>query len=179
MISCIGNHEVVGGYHAKRSDSPAVSERVRRPVPRADVQRARHRRLLEPGAARYESHRAGRRRADRWLEKTLAERQERPHLIVANHVPAYPSYRDPDPHDGAARHRRGAAQTLVPALRKVQGRRRARAPRPHLQADAPAHRRHIDKNGVLYLGDGSWGKLRVPHTPENGPTWRRSPRRIT
>jgi hypothetical protein len=24
-------------------------------------------------------------------------------------------------------------------------------------------------NGLLYLGDGSWGKLRTPHTPEELP----------
>ena len=30
------------------------------------------------------------------LAKTLADRQDRPHLIVANHVPAYPSFRAPD-----------------------------------------------------------------------------------
>ncbi len=28
---------------------------------------------------------------------------------------------------------------------------------------------HIDKRGVLYLGDGSWGKLRRPATPEQRP----------
>ena len=28
---------------------------------------------------------------------------------------------------------------------------------------------HVDKNGVIYLGDGSWGKLRVPKTPEERP----------
>jgi hypothetical protein len=27
----------------------------------------------------------------------------------------------------------------------------------------------IDKNGVLYLGDGSWGKLRAPKKPEQRP----------
>jgi hypothetical protein len=27
----------------------------------------------------------------------------------------------------------------------------------------------IDKNGVLYLGDGSWGKLRVPKKGEDRP----------
>ena len=26
-----------------------------------------------------------------------------------------------------------------------------------------------DKNGVLYLGDGSWGKLRIPKKPEERP----------
>jgi hypothetical protein len=28
---------------------------------------------------------------------------------------------------------------------------------------------HHDKNGVVYLGDGSWGKLRVPKKPEERP----------
>ena len=26
-----------------------------------------------------------------------------------------------------------------------------------------------DKYGVIYLGDGSWGKLRIPKTPEERP----------
>jgi hypothetical protein len=37
--------------------------------------------------------------------------------------------------------------------------------RTHRMADG-----HIDeKRGVLYLGDGSWGRLRSPHTPEERP----------
>ena len=35
-----------------------------------------------------------------WLTRVLADRQERPHLIVANHVPAYPSY-EPMPRGGS------------------------------------------------------------------------------
>jgi hypothetical protein len=27
----------------------------------------------------------------------------------------------------------------------------------------------VDKNGVTYLGDGSWGKLRAPRSPEERP----------
>jgi hypothetical protein len=27
----------------------------------------------------------------------------------------------------------------------------------------------VDPNGILYLGDGSWGKLRVPKAPEERP----------
>ena len=28
---------------------------------------------------------------------------------------------------------------------------------------------HVDKYGIVYLGDGSWGKLRVPKTPAERP----------
>jgi hypothetical protein len=28
---------------------------------------------------------------------------------------------------------------------------------------------HVDANGVLYLGDGSWGMLRAPRSPEERP----------
>jgi len=39
-----------------------------------------------------------------WLERTLADRQDRPHLIVANHVPAYPSFRPPHGGDDDSSH---------------------------------------------------------------------------
>jgi len=28
---------------------------------------------------------------------------------------------------------------------------------------------HIDSNGIVYLGDGSWGQLRAPISPESRP----------
>ena len=28
---------------------------------------------------------------------------------------------------------------------------------------------HIDPSGIVYLGDGSWGKLRAPQKPEERP----------
>jgi hypothetical protein len=28
---------------------------------------------------------------------------------------------------------------------------------------------HIDRDGIVYLGDGSWGQLRAPNSPESRP----------
>ena len=100
MISCIGNHEVKGGYKAQRGDAPyflsvfdgLFKERTYEVIDVGDYLSLV---LLDT------DHIApiGGEQAD-WLEKTLADRQERPHLIVANHVPAYPSFREPEGSDG-------------------------------------------------------------------------------
>lgn len=101
-----------------------------------------------------------------WLDKALAERSERPHLFTVNHIPAYPSFRNPDadanrPGTGA-QHR----EHWVPLFER------------HNVDVVLEHHDHTfkrthpllnglpDKRGVLYLGDGSWGKLRAPQSPE-------------
>src|SRR6185295_4930036 len=90
-----------------------------------------------------------------WLQKTLAERQDRPHLIVANHVPAYPSYRAPDNPMGKPGTGAEQRQHWCPLFE-------------HYNVDVVLeHHDHTfkrthplvngmrDKNGVVYLGDGS------------------------
>ncbi len=104
-----------------------------------------------------------------WLESALEERQDRQHLIVANHVPAYPSYRAPEGKGGAFG--TGEAQRLhwSPLFEKfkvdgVLEHHDHTYKRTHPLTDGL-----LDKNGVLYLGDGSWGRLRVPNKPEVRP----------
>src|SRR6185503_2559340 len=95
-ISCIGNHEVVGGYKATREKSPAYlsvfdglfRDNTFNVLDFGDYLSLV---LLDTG---HIAPIGGEQTS--WLAKTLAERQDRPHLIVANHVPAYPSYRAPD-----------------------------------------------------------------------------------
>jgi hypothetical protein len=104
-----------------------------------------------------------------WLAKTLADRQDRPHLIAVNHVPAYPSYR---PSDGSGeKFGTGEEQRKYwsPLYEKfnvdvVLEHHDHTFKRTHPLTDG-----RYDKNGVIYLGDGSWGKLRVPKTPEERP----------
>ncbi|MFT3921004.1 MAG: metallophosphoesterase [Myxococcales bacterium] len=93
LISCIGNHEVDGGYKGTREKSPSYlsvfdglfREKTYDVLDFGDYLSLV---LLDTG---HIAPIAGEQTA--WLAKTLAERQDRPHLIVANHVPAYPSYR--------------------------------------------------------------------------------------
>ncbi|MSR60793.1 MAG: metallophosphoesterase family protein [Planctomycetaceae bacterium] len=100
MLSCIGNHEVDGAYKMARSQSPQFLSVFDGLFPEKTF------RVLDIG--NYLSlvlldtdhvEPIGGEQTD-WLARTLADRQERPHLIVANHVPAYPSYRAPEGQDG-------------------------------------------------------------------------------
>ena len=87
-------------------------------------------------------------------------------MFVVNHVPAYPSYRKPEGTNGKAGTGAGNRKHWVPLFEKY------RVPvvlehhdhtfkRTKPLLDGLAH-----DNGVLYLGDGSWGQLRTPQTPE-------------
>jgi hypothetical protein len=104
-----------------------------------------------------------------WLQKTLAERQERPHLIVANHVPAYPSHRAFDGPNGEPG--TGYDQRLhwCPLFERYNVDVVLEHHDHTFKRTFPLTNGMRDKNGVLYLGDGSWGKLRVPKTPEERP----------
>jgi hypothetical protein len=116
-----------------------------------------------------------------WLEGALRERQDRPHLLVANHVPAYPSFRSQSS---------SSAGSIIRALgfqQKAGGtgednrkfwcplfeRYRVDAVLEH--HDHTFKRTHPligglrDRYGVPYLGDGSWGQLRPPAPPEKRP----------
>jgi len=104
-----------------------------------------------------------------WLDGTLAARQDRQHLIVANHVPAYPSYRAPEGENGEF----GAGEENRLYWSPLFERHNVDVVLEH--HDHTFKRSHRmagglkDKNGVLYLGDGSWGQLRAPKSPEERP----------
>ncbi|WP_425618496.1 fibronectin type III domain-containing protein [Anatilimnocola sp. NA78] len=98
-----------------------------------------------------------------WLEQTLADRQMLPHLLVANHVPAYPSYRS---FENTGKENR---KYWCPLFEKynvdaVLEHHDHTFKRTHALKDGL-----LDKNGVLYLGDGSWGKIRPLKKPEERP----------
>jgi len=169
MISCIGNHEVLNGYHAKREESPQYlslfdglfADKTYNTLDFGDYMSivlldTDH---IEPVAGEQ----------TQWLDRTLAARQEIPHLIVANHVPAYPSYRPP--YGEAGKKGVGEDQRIhwSPLFEKykvdvVLEHHDHTFKRTHPLTDGLR-----DRNGVVYLGDGSWGKLRVPKTPEERP----------
>ncbi|MGD9636335.1 MAG: fibronectin type III domain-containing protein [Pirellulales bacterium] len=169
MLSCIGNHEVVDGYNGKRSDSPQYlalfdglfADRTFNVLDFGDylslvLLDTNH---IAPVAGEQTS----------WLEQTLADRQDRPHLIVANHVPAYPSHREPwgpdgEPGTGADQRKHWSPLFEKYKVDVVLEHHDHTFKRTHPLVDG-----HHDKHGVIYLGDGSWGKLRTPHTPEERP----------
>ncbi len=100
-----------------------------------------------------------------WLDRTLRERTDRPHLIVVNHVPAYPSYRIAD-NSAATGTGAGNRTHWVPLFERhnvdvVLEHHDHTFKRTH-----PLKGGLVDRDGIVYLGDGSWGKLRMPHNPE-------------
>jgi hypothetical protein len=169
MLSCLGNHEVAGGYKAKREDAPqflSVFDGIFAETTYGVVDIGDYLSLvlLDTG---HIAPIAG--EQTEWLGRALAERQERRHLIVANHVPAYPSVRNPQGPDG--KFGTGEANRLhwCPLFEKfnvdvVLEHHDHAFKRTHPLADGLK-----DKYGVVYLGDGSWGKIRAPKKPEVRP----------
>ncbi len=169
MLSCIGNHEVDGGYKTKRANSPQYlsvfdgffAEKTYGVLDIGDYMSlvlldTDH---IEPIAGEQTE----------WLGKVLAERQSRPHLIVANHVPAYPSYRPPVGQDGNLGTGEQQRQHWCPLFERYNVDVVLEHHDHTFKRTHPLVNGMKDKNGVIYLGDGSWGKLRIPKTPEERP----------
>ncbi|HEY2414214.1 MAG TPA: metallophosphoesterase family protein [Pirellulaceae bacterium] len=169
LVACIGNHEVNGAYKQSRDKSPAflsVFDGLFREKTFNTLDFGDYLSLvlldtdhIEPIGGEQTS----------WLAKTLADRQERPHLIVANHVPAYPSYR---PSDGTAE-KGGTGEDQRKYWSPLFEKFNVDVVLEHhdhtFKRTHPLKDGHIDKNGVIYLGDGSWGKIRAPKSPEERP----------
>jgi hypothetical protein len=166
LVSCLGNHEVDGGYKTKRSDSPqylSVFDGFYSDTTYGVLDFGDYLSLvlldtdhIAPIPGEQTS----------WLASTLAARQDRPHLIVANHVPAYPSFRNPQGADGKLGTGEENRKHWCPLFERhavdlVLEHHDHTFKRTHPLAGGV-----IDKYGVLYLGDGSWGKIRPPKSPE-------------
>jgi acid phosphatase type 7 len=169
LISCIGNHEVNGGYQKKRENAPqylSVFDGFYKETTYGvlDIGNYLSLVLMDTGhIAPIQGEQTD------WLGSTLAARQDRPHLIVVNHVPAYPSYRPPEGID--AKFGTGEMQRLhwSPLFEKYNVDVVLEHHDHTFKRTHPLKGGLKDKNGVLYLGDGSWGKLRVPKEPEQRP----------
>ncbi|MCE9529166.1 MAG: metallophosphoesterase family protein [Planctomycetales bacterium] len=169
MISCIGNHEVDGGYKGTREKSPQYlsvfdglfAERTYGVLDIGDYLSLV---LLDTG---HIAPIGG--EQTEWLVKTLAERQERPHLIVAGHVPAYPSYRAPEGKLGSVGTGEENRKFWVPLFEKYKVDVVLEHHDHTFKRTHPLTGGLKDKYGVLYLGDGSWGMLRPPVQPEKRP----------
>jgi hypothetical protein len=169
LVSCIGNHEVDGGYVRDRAKCPhylsvfdgLFSERSYGVLDFGDYMSLV---LLD---SNHLSDVAG--EQTEWLGRTLAERQDRQHVIAANHVPAYPSVRNPEGENGEL----GTGEDQRIHWSPLFERYKVDVVLEH--HDHAFKRTHPltgglhDKHGVLYLGDGSWGKIRPPKSPQERP----------
>jgi hypothetical protein len=166
LVACIGNHEVDGGYNKPRAKAPffyALFDGLYRETGYATLDFGDYLSLvlLDTG---HTAAIAGDQTA--WLEKTLKERMDNPNVLVVNHVPAYPSFRRMEGDKGKEGTGEANRKHWVPLFEKY------RVPVVLEHHDHTFKRSKTlldgleDSNGVLYLGDGSWGRLRAPQKPE-------------
>ncbi len=172
MVACIGNHEVDGGYNKPRAKAPffyALFDGLYPDSGHAVLDFGDYLSLvlLDTGHTTL----IGGAQAD-WLESALKFRADHPNVFAVNHVPAYPSYRKliavagKDGKGFTAGTGAANRKYWVPLFEKYR---------------VPVVLEHHDhtfkrtkpllgglehENGVLYLGDGSWGRLRNPQSPD-------------
>ncbi len=169
LLAGIGNHEVQGGFKAKREKATSYlsffdglyAEQTYGVVDFGDYLSLV---LADTG---HVAPVAGEQTS--WMQQTLAARQELPHLIVANHVPAFPSYREPQGEDSKLG--TGEEQRIhwCPLFERYKVDVVLEHHDHTFKRTLPLTDGRYDKHGLVYLGDGSWGKLRVPKTPEQRP----------
>jgi acid phosphatase type 7 len=162
LVVCMGNHEIDGGYNKPRDKAPfffALFDGMYRDTSFATLDFGDYLSLvlLDTG----HNSPIGGDQAD-WLEKTLRARADHPNVIAVNHVPCYPSVRQFAGIAGTGAENR---KYWVPLFEKY----RVPVVLEHhdhaFKRSKPLLGGHENKNGVLYLGDGSWGKLSVLGMP--------------
>jgi hypothetical protein len=105
-----------------------------------------------------------------WLDKALAERAGKAHVIPVNHVPCYPSYRAPEGQAGKFGTGEEQRKHWVPLFEKHNVDVVLEHHDHTFKRTRPLKGGTVDEQtGVIYLGDGSWGKLRIPKRPEQRP----------
>lgn len=166
MLACLGNHEVNGSYGTKRGNAPFFYSLFDGLYPESgyaslDFGDYLSLVMLDTG---HTTLIEGEQTA--WLERTLKARKDHPHVMVVNHVPAYPSARKAEGTLGVGGTGVGNRKHWVPLFEKY----RVPAVLEHhdhtFKRTKPLIGGLAHKDGVLYLGDGSWGKIRAPQPPE-------------
>lgn len=169
LISCIGNHEVDSSAHHSRKGAPQYLSVFDGLFPETtynvlDFGDYMSIVLLDTGHISpidgEQTH---------WLEKTLSERQDRQHLIVANHVPAWPSYRAAN----GTGDKPGTGFLQREHWCPLFDRYKVDAVLEHhdhtFKRTIPLTDGLYDPNGLVYLGDGSWGRLRALNPADKRP----------
>jgi acid phosphatase type 7 len=170
LVACLGNHEVNGGYKGTRSDATfflPLFDGLYKDTTYAALDFGDYLSLVLLDTGHVSP--VGGEQTD-WLDDVLRDREERPHLFAVNHVPAYPSVRNPETgRDG----RLGTGEANRLHWCPLFERYRVDAVLEH--HDHAFKRTHPltdglkDRYGVPYLGDGSWGQLRTPGPIEKRP----------
>lgn len=172
LVACIGNHEVDGGYEKPRAKAPffyALFDGLFADNSFATLDFGDYLSLVLLDSGHVSP--IGGEQAS-WLENVLKARVDHPNVFAINHVPAYPSFRNmfpttakatPQPKGGTGA---GNRAFWVPLFDKY----RVPVVLEHhdhtFKRTKPLLGGMVNDNGVLYLGDGSWGRLRAPKSPD-------------
>jgi hypothetical protein len=160
LVVCVGNHEVKGGYGKTRKEAPfffALFDGLYADTSYTALDFGDYLSLLllDTGhVAKIEGDQTD------WLDKALKNRAERPHVIAVQHVPCYPSFRAADGVGGKAGTGDLQRKHWVPLYEKHSVDLVLEHHDHTFKRTHPLLNGLKDKRGVLYLGDGSWGKLR-------------------
>jgi hypothetical protein len=161
LLGCLGNHEVKGGSGRSRLDAPFFYTFFDGLFPEtgsASLDFGNYLSLVLLDS-NHTTPIAG--AQTDWLEKTLREREEFPTVFVHYHVPAYPSFRSPDS---------GASPVIREHWVPLFERYNVDAVMEHhdhtYKRTYPMLAGMKNANGIQYLGDGSWGKIRPVKTPD-------------
>ncbi len=173
MVTCIGNHEVNGGYTSDRGKAPFYLALFDGLFPDKTFN------MLDFGdylsLVLLDSGHLTPIGGDQscWLEKTLLARQDLPHTLCVNHVPAYPSHRNPlgVPAKDGKKAVNGTGienrKHWVPLFDKYRVPLVLEHHDHTFKRTKPLLNGMQHENGVLYLGDGSWGKIRIPRPQDD------------
>jgi hypothetical protein len=169
LIACIGNHEVDGGYEKPRTDAPffyAMFDGLFPDTGYAALDFGEYMSVILLDTNHTSP--IGGAQTD-WLERTLKDREGCPNVFVVNHVPAYPSHRkfegtEQDPGTGEENRRHWSPLFERYNVDAVLEHHDHTYKRTHPLLDG-----RPNKKGVLYLGDGSWGKIRKPTDLDKRP----------
>jgi hypothetical protein len=169
LLGCIGNHEVDGGYEKPRTAAPffySVFDGLFPETGYATLDFGQYMSLVLLDTNHTSPIEGA--QTD-WLERVLKEREECPNVFVVNHVPAYPSHRafqgDPDhPGTGASNRKHWVPLFERYNVDAVFEHHDHTYKRTHPLLDG-----RPNEKGVLYLGDGSWGRIRKPTDMDSRP----------
>lgn len=162
MLCTIGNHEVEGSYGQEKENAPFFYALFGPLYPNRGAYRTLDFSdylsliLLDSG---HTAKHGG--RQTQWLDETLGARADVTYRFPAYHVPAYPSHRAFDGEYSAE-----ARENWVPLFQKhgvtaVFEHHDHTYKRTHRLIDDQPH-----PDGVLYLGDGAWGRTPRSVEPE-------------
>lgn len=166
MITCLGNHEVDGGFGKTREKAPffyALFDGLYPETGYATLDFGNYLSLVLTDTG-HTSPIAGDQTT--WLEKQLKERRDHPHVFVVGHVPAYPSARSMTGRTGSPGTGWEQRKHWVPLFEKFRVPVILEHHDHTFKRTKPLIDGLTDSDGVLYLGDGSWGRIRAPQPPE-------------